>query len=53
MNTYDAKVWKYVPKNVRGKKILMWNVGTEPVLNDESIIQKTKSYRDWAKKQKE
>ena len=50
VNTYDAKVWKYIPKNKRGKKILMWNVGTEPQLKDPTIITSTKSYRDWPKK---
>ena len=46
--TYDAKVWKYIPKN-SGKKILMWNVGTDPVLKDASIIDRTDSYRKWKK----
>ena len=27
----------------------MWNVGTDPVLNDYSIIDKTNSYRKWKK----
>lgn len=48
VNSYDAKVWKYIPKN-SGKRILMWNVGTDPVLHDYSIIEKTDSYRDWKK----
>lgn len=48
VNTYDAKVWKYIPKN-SGKRIVMWNVGTDPVLHDYSIIEKTNSYRDWKK----
>jgi hypothetical protein len=46
--TYDAKVWKYIPKNSR-KRILMWNVGTDPVLRDPSIIDRTESYRKWKK----
>jgi len=46
--TYDAKVWKYIPKNT-SKNILMWNVGTEPVLNDETIYDRIDSYRDWKK----
>ena len=46
VSTYDAKVWKYIPKN-SGKNILMWNVGTEPVLNDPSIIDRTDSWREW------
>jgi hypothetical protein len=48
VKTYDAKVWKYIPKNT-GKKILMWNVGTDPVLKDASIIDRTDSYRKWKK----
>ena len=48
VRTYDAKVWKYIPKNT-GRNILMWNVGTDPVLNDYSIIDKTDSYRKWKK----
>lgn len=44
--TYDAKVWRYVPKN-SGKDVLMWNVGPEPELHDPSIIEKTDSYREW------
>lgn len=47
--TYDAKVWKYIPKN-SGKNILMWNVGTDPVLKDETIYDRIDSYRDWNKK---
>lgn len=46
--TYDAKVWKYIPKNT-GKNILMWNVGAEPQLQDESIYDRIDSYRDWDK----
>ena len=45
--TYDGKVWKYIPK-YSGKEILFWNVGQEPVLNDETIYE-TESYRDWDK----
>jgi hypothetical protein len=48
VRSYDAKVWKYIPKNT-GKNILMWNVGTDPVLNDYTIIDKTDSYRKWKK----
>lgn len=46
--TYDAKVWKYIPKNT-GRNILMWNVGTDPVLRDETIYERVDSYRDWSK----
>jgi hypothetical protein len=47
--TYDAKVWKYVPKN-SGRRVLMWNVGTDPVLNDETIYDRIYSHREWSKK---
>ena len=46
VNSYDGKVWKFIPKN-SGKNILMWNVGTEPTLHDHSIIENTDSYREW------
>jgi len=46
--TYDGKVWKYVPKNT-GRNVLMWNVGTDPVLKDETIYDRIDSYRDWEK----
>lgn len=48
VNSYDAKVWKWIPKNT-GRRILMWNVGTDPILRDKSIIDNTNSYRDWKK----
>lgn len=48
IGTYDAKVWKYIPKN-SGRNILMWNVGAEPVLYDHGIYDRTESYRDWDK----
>jgi hypothetical protein len=47
--TYDGKVWKYIPKNT-GRDILMWNVGAEPVLQDDTIYDRVNSYRDWDKK---
>ena len=47
IDTYDGKVWKYIPKNT-DKDILFWNVGKEPVLHDETIYE-TDSYRDWDK----
>jgi hypothetical protein len=50
--TYDAKVWKYIPKNT-GRNILMWNVGTDPVLKDDTIYESVKSYRDWPKNEKQ
>lgn len=46
--TYDGKVWKYIPKNT-GRNILMWNVGTDPVLNDPGIYSTIDSYREWDK----
>ena len=46
VDTYDAKVWKYIPKNT-GRNIWFWNVGCDPILQDRSIIEKTDSYRDW------
>lgn len=46
--TYDAKVWKTINKDGK-KRRLMWNVGTDPILQDKSIIDNTISYRDWKK----
>lgn len=46
--TYDAKVWKYIPKNTN-KNVLMWNVGAEPVLTNPDIYNNVNSYRDWDK----
>lgn len=46
--TYDAKAWRYIPKN-SGRDILFWNVGTEPVLKDETIYDRIDSYRKWKK----
>ena len=48
IDTYDGKVWKYIPKN-SNKDILFWNVGTEPILEDETIYENINSYRDWDK----
>lgn len=48
IDTYDGKVWKYIPKN-SGKNILFWNVGTEPSLQDNTIYDRIDSYRDWEK----
>lgn len=44
--SYDGKVWKYVPKNT-GKNVLMWNVGTDPILQDETIYDRIHSQRNW------
>ncbi len=49
IDTYDGKVWKYIPKN-SGRDILFWNVGKEPELINESIYDEIDSYRDWKKK---
>ena len=46
VNTYDGKAWRYIPKNT-GRRVLFWNVGAQPVLNDDSIYNTTDSYRDW------
>lgn len=46
--TYDAKVWKYIPKD-GNKRRLMWNVGRCPVLLDSTIITRTNSWRPWKK----
>ena len=48
IDTYDGKVWKYIPKN-SDKDILFWNVGAEPILQDETIYDRIDSYRDWVK----
>lgn len=48
IDTYDGKVWKYIPKNT-GRDILFWNVGAEPVLQDNTLYEKIDSYRDWPK----
>ena len=48
IDTYDGKVWKYIPKN-SDKDILFWNVGAEPVLEDETLYDTIKSYKDWPK----
>ena len=46
IGTYDAKVWRYIPKDTN-KNILFWNVGKEPTLKDETIYDEIDSYRDW------
>ena len=51
IDTYDGKVWKYIPKD--GKKdILFWNVGKEPILQNLNLPDTIDSYRDWAKNAK-
>ena len=44
--TYDAKAWRYIPKNT-GRDILFWNVGQSPTLKDESIYGRISSFREW------
>ena len=48
IGTYDAKAWRYIPKNT-GRNILFWNVGSEPILQDETLYNTVDSYRDWDK----
>jgi hypothetical protein len=48
VSTYDAKVYRYVPKN-SNKRVLMWNVGSEPVLKDPTIKQRVYSNVPWEK----
>ena len=40
IDTYDGKVWKYIPKNT-DKDILFWNVGKPPTLHDDTIYETT------------
>jgi hypothetical protein len=49
VETYDGKVWKFIPKNT-GRNILFWNVGQNPVLQDETIYDRVDSVREWKKK---
>jgi len=46
--SYDGKIWKYIPKDGK-KRRLMWNVGRCPVLLDSTIITRTNSWRPWKK----
>ena len=50
VGNYDAKVWKYIPKNRLNENHWMWNVGAEPALRDKSIFDRVDSYRDWGDK---
>jgi hypothetical protein len=43
---YDAKAWRYIPKN-SGRDILFWNVGDDPLLLDPTIFDRVDSYREW------
>ena len=46
VNSYDGKAWRYIPKNT-GRNVLFWNVGSQPVLTDETIYDSTDSFREW------
>ena len=48
IDTYDGKVWKYIPKNT-DKDILFWNVGKEPILQNLNLPEQINSYREWPK----
>lgn len=50
VNTYDAKVWKYALAYKKANpetNVWMWNVGQDPILNDSSVIENTRSFREW------
>ena len=50
VRSYDAKGWKYVPKN-SGRNVWFWNVAGKlevPEGFNKSLIN---SYRDWPKNQ--
>lgn len=44
VSTYDAKVWKYIP---RYSGHWMWNVGADPEMPLESTYNAVNSYREW------
>lgn len=48
IDTYDGKVWKYIPKN-SDEDILFWNVGKEPVLQNLNLPNEIDSFREWPK----
>jgi len=47
VGNYDAKVWKYIPKNRTDQNHWMWNVGREPILENLDLSDQVDSYRDW------
>jgi len=55
IDTYDGKVWRYIPKNTDrdilfwNVDILFWNVGAPPIVQDDTIYDRIDSYRDWDK----
>lgn len=48
VKSYDAKVWKTIPKDGIIDR-LFWNVGQEPVLLDDSVYDRIDSERKWKK----
>jgi hypothetical protein len=50
VGNYDAKVWKYIPKDGDVDNKLMWNVGKEVAPVSSTIYDEIDSYRDWDKK---
>lgn len=53
VSTYDAKAWQYCQEfkmDHRTADVLLWNVGCDPVLNDEGIYDRVDSVREWRKK---
>jgi hypothetical protein len=50
VRTYDAKVWKYAKlyKSLNPEKtVCMWNVGKDPELQDQTLIGRIDSQREW------
>ncbi len=47
VSNYDGKVWKYIPKNRMSENHWMWNVGKEPILENQSIYEEIDSFREW------
>lgn len=55
VDTYDAKAWLYardIKRYPAGNEddVLFWNVGKEPVLQDETIFNRVDSHREWERK---
>ena len=48
VRSYDGKVWKFIPKDGIIDR-LFWNVGQEPVLQDQTIYDRIESNRKWKK----
>jgi hypothetical protein len=48
VRSYDAKVWKHIKRRVgKGRNVLFWSVGSDPILKDESVYDETSSWREW------